>query len=56
MKVGGKIAAPVGSHYMSQTLLVVEKTAKDETEVQEHGGCAFVPLVGEYGWDEEKAR
>lgn len=56
IKVGGKVAAPVGSHYMSQTLLTVEKTAEDETEVQEHGGCAFVPLVGECGWDEEKSR
>lgn len=56
LKVGGKVAAPVGSHYMSQTLTVVERTGEDETEVKRHGGCAFVPLVGEYGWEEGKAR
>lgn len=56
LEVGGKIAAPVGSHYMSQTLTVVKKVSKSKTEVEKHGGCAFVPLVGEYGWDEEKPR
>lgn len=54
--IGGRIAIPVGSHYMSQTLLVVEKTGKNETDVQRHGGCAFVPLVGKHGWNEEKSR
>ncbi|KXA92537.1 protein-L-isoaspartate O-methyltransferase [candidate division MSBL1 archaeon SCGC-AAA259E17] len=55
-ETGGRIAVPVGSHYMSQTLLIVEKTGENETEVQRHGGCAFVPLVGEHGWDEERTR
>ncbi len=53
---GGRLAAPVGSYYMSQTLLVVKKLEEGETEVEKHGGCAFVPLVGEHGWDEEEAR
>lgn len=56
LKIGGKLATPVGKHYMSQNLLVVEKTGEDETEIQNHGGCAFVPLVGEYGWGEQKFR
>lgn len=57
LKVGGKVVAPVGSHFMSQTLTVIEKTGSSETEVHEYGSCAFVPLVGEYGWqDEEEAR
>lgn len=56
LEVGGRLAAPVGSHYMSQTLLAVEKTGEEKTEVERHGGCAFVPLVGDYGWDEGEAR
>lgn len=56
LKVGGKLAAPVGSHYMSQTLLVVEKVGEGKTEVERHGSCAFVPLVGDYGWEEGEAR
>lgn len=54
LKVGGKLVAPVGEYYRSQTLLEVEKVNEDETEVRRHGSCAFVPLVGEYGWDEGK--
>lgn len=56
LNIGGRLAAPVGSYYMSQTLLVVKKVSEGETEVEKHGGCAFVPLVGKYGWDEEEAR
>ncbi len=56
LKVGGKMAAPVGDYYMSQTLLVIKKKESGETEIERHGGCAFVPLVGEYGWDEEEAK
>lgn len=56
LEIGGKIAAPVGSHYMYQTLLVVEKIHEDETKTEKHGSCAFVPLVGEFGWNEGKIR
>lgn len=54
--ISGKIAAPVGSHYMSQTLTVVEKIDEGKTKVHKHGGCAFVPLVGEYGWEEKEVQ
>ncbi|KXA96195.1 protein-L-isoaspartate O-methyltransferase [candidate division MSBL1 archaeon SCGC-AAA259I14] len=54
LKVGGKLVAPVGEYYRSQTLLEVEKVNEEETKVRRHGSCAFVPLVGEYGWDEGK--
>lgn len=56
LKIGGKLAAPVGNHYMSQTLLEIEKTGENETKIHRNGGCAFVPLIGKYGWDEEKTR
>lgn len=53
LKIGGKLAAPVGQHYMFQTWLVVEKRGEKEVNVQEHGGCSFVPLVGKHGWRED---
>lgn len=52
LKIGGKLAAPVGRHYMAQTLVSVERVGKGKTQVQRHGGCSFVPLVGRYGWKE----
>ncbi|MCK4547522.1 MAG: protein-L-isoaspartate(D-aspartate) O-methyltransferase [Candidatus Eisenbacteria sp.] len=46
---GGYLVAPVGSRSF-QDLTVVERVG---SEFREHtaGGCAFVPLVGEYGWE-----
>ena len=52
LKVGGKLAVPVGKHYMFQTLFIVEKRGEGEISVWERGGCSFVPLVGKYGWEE----
>lgn len=52
LKVGGKLGAPVGEHYMFQTWTVAEKTKEGEIEVTKHGGCSFVPLVGAHGWKE----
>lgn len=49
LKIGGKLGAPVGQNYMFQTWLVAEKR-EDGINVREHGGCSFVPLVGEHGW------
>ncbi len=53
VKVGGKLGAPVGQHYMSQTWLVAEKLEGGKIKVQECGGCSFVPLVGKHGWKED---
>lgn len=53
LKVGGRLAAPVGEHYMFQTWTVVQKLSEDEIKTQELGGCSFVPLVGKHGWEEE---
>ena len=50
LEVGGKIAAPVGQHYMFQTWVVVHKRSEKETSTQGRGGCSFVPLVGKHGW------
>ncbi len=53
LKIGGKLGAPVGQHYMAQTWIVVEKQGEKKLKIQEHGGCSFVPLVGKYGWKED---
>jgi len=53
LKVGGKLGAPVGKHYMYQTWTVAEKLGDDKIKITEHGGCSFVPLVGKHGWGEE---
>lgn len=50
---GGRLGAPVGEHSLMQTWTVVEKKG-GKIEVTEHGGCSFVPLIGKYGWSEER--
>jgi protein-L-isoaspartate(D-aspartate) O-methyltransferase len=48
VKIGGKIVIPVG--HISGELLVLNKK-KDGFETVSKGGCAFVPLVGKYGFE-----
>jgi len=48
--VGGKLGAPVGKGSMFQVWTVAEKLKNGKIAVREHGGCSFVPLIGEYGW------
>ena len=51
LKVGGKILIPVGSYHLWQELLEVIKISKDnKVKIKNHGGVAFVPLIGEHGW------
>ncbi len=50
LAIGGKLVMPVGGH-MSQELVRIEKT-KDGINSLNLGGCRFVKLIGQYGWDE----
>lgn len=51
IKEEGMIIAPVGTERYYQELLVLRK--KDGNfETKKHGGCVFVPLIGENGWKE----
>ena len=50
LKVGGKLGAPVGKEFMFQIWTVAEKLKNGEIATREHGGCSFVPLIGECGW------
>ena len=53
LKVGGKILIPVGSYHLWQELLEVIKISEDnKIKIKNHGGVAFVPLIGEHGWRE----
>ena len=49
LKVGGRLVVPVGPSRESQTLVRVIKTERGIRE-EEHGACAFVPLIGQHGW------
>ncbi|WP_456365575.1 protein-L-isoaspartate(D-aspartate) O-methyltransferase [Thermococcus sp.] len=50
LKPGGKLIIPVGGYHLWQELLEVVKRPDGSVEVKNHGGVAFVPLIGEYGW------
>jgi protein-L-isoaspartate(D-aspartate) O-methyltransferase len=46
---GGRLLIPVGGRW-SQTLIEVCKDEVGVVDERRHGGCVFVPLVGEKGW------
>ena len=52
LKVGGRLVIPVGPSRQSQRLVRVVR-AEDGYQREEHGPCAFVPLIGRYGWGNE---
>lgn len=49
LKIGGKLVIPIGTEQRSQTLVRVTRTESDRI-TEDFGPCAFVPLIGEYGW------
>jgi protein-L-isoaspartate(D-aspartate) O-methyltransferase len=51
LKVGGRLVMPVGPARDSQRLIRVVRTERGY-EREDHGPCAFVPLIGRYGWNE----
>lgn len=52
LKIGGRLVLPVGAQRDSQTLIRVIRTEKG-FEREDHGACAFVPLIGHYGWSSQ---
>jgi protein-L-isoaspartate(D-aspartate) O-methyltransferase len=50
LTLGGRLVIPVGNRW-SQTLTCVRQT-KEGLKFEYHGGCRFVRLIGEYGWQE----
>jgi protein-L-isoaspartate(D-aspartate) O-methyltransferase len=52
LKVGGRLVMPVGQRTEAQRLVRVLRTDTG-FEREDHGACAFVPLIGRYGWTNE---
>ncbi len=49
LKIGGKLVIPIGDDQQKQVLIRVTRT-EDGFEKENFGPCAFVPLIGSYGW------
>lgn len=49
LKIGGRIVLPVGENQQSQRLIRVTRTTSGFS-TENFGACAFVPLIGEFGW------
>ena len=52
LKAGGRLVMPIGATRDSQRLVRVVRT-EEGYEREDHGACAFVPLIGRYGWPPE---
>jgi protein-L-isoaspartate(D-aspartate) O-methyltransferase len=50
MAVGGRLVIPVGETPRVQNLLRVRRTSRDTWDEEDLGAVAFVPLIGEEGW------
>lgn len=50
LAIGGKLVIPAGQRSFQELILVEKK--EDGFEETKHGGCTFVPLIGEEGWHE----
>ncbi|MFH1078806.1 MAG: protein-L-isoaspartate(D-aspartate) O-methyltransferase [Pseudomonadota bacterium] len=52
LSLGGRLVIPVGSRSM-QTLLRVTRLSEDVHDIRKEdlGGCRFVDLIGEHGWE-----
>lgn len=50
---GGRLLIPLGGRYY-QDLLLFEKSQRGKVSSRSLGACAFVPLIGEYGWAAEE--
>ncbi len=54
LKSPGRLVMPVGLR-SGQKLMLIEKTAKGDELEKDICGCAFVPLIGKYGWEADNA-
>ena len=55
LAVGGRLIMPVGHSRSEQQLVRVTRTAANSFEEENLGSVAFVPLIGEHGWDGERS-
>ena len=52
LKTGGRLVVPVGESREQQRLIRVIKT-ETGSKREDHGACAFVPLIGQHGWSSQ---
>lgn len=52
LKIGGRLVVPVGESKEAQRLIRVIRI-ETGTRQEDHGACAFVPLIGQHGWSAE---
>ena len=55
LKTSRRLVVPIGETRESQRLVRVIRTEQGFEE-EDHGPCAFVPLIGRYGWPGEEAK
>ncbi len=46
LRPGGRMVIPVGGHFMTQQLLLIEKTSDNQIITRQMGAVRFVPLTG----------
>ena len=51
LKVGGRLVIPVGARHMYQELILLKRVSDNKFIEKKEGGVAFVPLIGEHGWE-----
>jgi protein-L-isoaspartate(D-aspartate) O-methyltransferase len=56
LAIGGRLIIPVGLQRLHQTLRKVTRLSETQYEEEDLGGVAFVPLIGEQGWEEDGRR
>jgi protein-L-isoaspartate(D-aspartate) O-methyltransferase len=49
LKIGGRLVVPIGETRESQRLIRIIKSESGYAR-EDHGACAFVPLIGQHGW------
>lgn len=54
LKMGGRMVLPVGDAW-GQEMELVHKTERGP-EIKRLGGCRFVPLIGDAGWESQERR
>ena len=52
LQIGGRLVIPIGETREAQRLIRVIRTEKGY-EREDHGACAFVPLIVHYGWSNQ---
>jgi protein-L-isoaspartate(D-aspartate) O-methyltransferase len=49
LKIGGRLVIPIGQDTKTQNLIRITRNEKGFGR-EDFGACAFVPLIGEHGW------